>query len=53
MAIVFPRHISAKHAKDRPPCDVHRRRLETERQRKADFARQNASIALKMKGLLK
>ena len=53
MPVIFPRHISAKQVKARPPCDVHRQRLETERQRKADFARQNASIALKMKGLLK
>lgn len=50
MTIKFPRHISAKQAKGRPPCDVHRQRLNTERQRKADFARQNAAIALKLKG---
>lgn len=42
--------IPALQAKGKPPCDLRRQRIEAERQRRADYARQNAAIALRLKG---
>lgn len=52
MTIRFPQ-VPGRQAKGRAPCNLRQQRTETERQRREEFARQNASIALKMKGLLK
>lgn len=42
--------IPALQAKGKPSCDRRRQRIEAERQRRADYARQNAAIALRLKG---
>lgn len=49
MSIKFPQ-ITGRQTKGPQPRNSHRQRVETERQRKAAFARQNAAIALKLKG---
>lgn len=49
MTIKFPQ-IPGRQAKGRAPCNLRQQRNETERRRREEFARQNASIALKLKG---
>ena len=49
MSIKFPQ-ITGRQAKGRAPCNLRQQRNETERRRREEFARQNASIALKLKG---
>lgn len=49
MTIRLPQ-VPGRQAKGRAPCNLRQQRNETERRRREEFARQNASIALKLKG---
>lgn len=49
MSIKFP-PIAGRQAKGRQPRNSREQRTETERRRREEFARQNAAIALKLKG---
>ena len=49
MAIKF-HPISGRQVKGRPSSNPRQHRTETERQRRADYARQNVASALKLKG---
>lgn len=41
----------ARQAQGKPPTDPRRQRIETERQRRADYARLNVASALKLRGV--
>lgn len=49
MTIRFPQ-TAGLQTKGRSPCNLRQQRNETERRRREEFARQNAAIALKLKG---